>query len=67
MLVLNPDAVKNHRLSRAWTQQRLAAQADLTVMTVSRIERGLTQPKVSTILRLADALGVEPSSISAVA
>lgn len=40
------------------SQQRLAAKADLSLRTLSRIEADETQPNLATVYRLASALGV---------
>ena len=42
------------------TQQDLAALAQLTITTVSRIENGKTQARPTTIRALARALEMEP-------
>lgn len=45
------------------TQQELAERTGLTEATISRIENGLNQPRISTVRRLADALGVQPEEL----
>jgi len=40
------------------TQQQLAVSAGLSIGTVSSIERGETDPKLSTLFRIARGLGV---------
>jgi transcriptional regulator with XRE-family HTH domain len=45
------------------TQEELAAQADLGKNTVNRIERNLTEPHMSTLRKIAQALGVEPHEL----
>lgn len=45
------------------TQQELAEKAGMTEATISRIENGLHEPRISTVRRLADALGVLPEEL----
>ena len=52
------------REARFMTQGELAAKAGLTNATVSRLERGRRRPRLSTIRRLAEALGVPPSALA---
>lgn len=40
------------------TQEKLAAASGVCRVTIARIERGSTSPKVETFRRLANALGV---------
>lgn len=42
------------------TQAELAQRSGLTEATISRIENGVHQPRISTVRRLAVALGIEP-------
>jgi transcriptional regulator with XRE-family HTH domain len=52
--------LKALREAAAWTQQDLASRAYISISMVSQIERGIkTDPRVSTILALADALAVD--------
>lgn len=45
------------------TQRELARRAGVVSDTVSRLERGLTVPETSSLLRIAHALGVSPSTL----
>lgn len=49
--------VRAARQAKGWTHSRLAQEASLTAGTLSRIERGLSDPHLSTIARLSLALG----------
>lgn len=49
----------NVRRQQFLSQQSLAQRADLSVATVSRLERGLGTPRPSTIRKLAEALQVD--------
>ena len=54
------ERLKYLRVRRALTQEELAAKAGIGKNTVNRIERNLTEPHMSTLRSLAQALGVEP-------
>jgi transcriptional regulator with XRE-family HTH domain len=45
------------------TQYQLAVKAGVAPATVSSIERGKHQARLTVIRRLSDALGVEPSTV----
>lgn len=51
------------REKRFLTQQELAGRARVAKVTIARIESGATVPTFSTIKRLAEALGVDPSEL----
>ena len=57
------DNVKRERLKVAIRQDELARMAGITPTTLSRIERNESEPHVSTIRRLAKALGVPPATL----
>jgi transcriptional regulator with XRE-family HTH domain len=46
------------RKAKGWSQQDLGVRAGIHAITVSEIERGATDPKQSTLERLAQALDV---------
>ena len=46
------------RKAKGWSQQDLGVRAGIHAITVSEIERGATDPKQSTLEKLARALGV---------
>jgi len=48
------------RKSRGFTQERLASESSLDRVAIANIETGKRRPTVTTIFRLAAALGVEP-------
>lgn len=54
--------LRSLRESRGWTQQQLAAAADLHQSTVSRLEDGTQRPSLLTAEALARALG--PDSLA---
>ncbi|WP_368233485.1 helix-turn-helix domain-containing protein [Anaerotruncus rubiinfantis] len=51
------------RQLKGWTQEDLAHYADLTVSSISKIERGKSNPTLRTLDRIADALGVETDEL----
>ncbi len=57
------DKISQLRRERKWTQSELAERAGITQNQVSRIEKGKTRPRGSTIQGLADALGVDPEDL----
>jgi len=56
-------SVREQRVKRFMTQEQLARTADISLRQVVRIERNEVEPRFSTILKLAEALGVEPSEL----
>ncbi len=54
------DRLKDLRIERALTQRELADKAGIGVNTVNRIELNETEPHMTTIRKLAQALGVKP-------
>ena len=55
--------VRASREARGWSQELLAAKANLNRTYVGEIERGATSPSLITLLKLAEALGVKPSGL----
>ena len=52
------------RLERGWSQHTLADRADMQPKHVSRLETGeRADPRLSTLRRLAEALGCEPGRL----
>ncbi len=51
------------RLARFLTQAELADLAGTTEATVNRLENGLQRPRISTVRKLAHALGVAPEEL----
>jgi quercetin dioxygenase-like cupin family protein/DNA-binding XRE family transcriptional regulator len=50
--------VRQERLARSWTLDRLAEAAGVSRRVVVNVEQGATNPSVGTLLRMSDALGV---------
>jgi transcriptional regulator with XRE-family HTH domain len=55
--------LKDLRIRVALTQEELAAKAGIGKNTVNRVERNITEPHMSTLRKLAEALGVEPHEL----
>ena len=55
--------LREWRERRLLTQAELAAKVGVTAGTVNRIERGVHRPRLSTIRKLAEALGVTPDEL----
>lgn len=55
--------VRAARKARGWTQEELAHQTGLTSVQVSRIERGRREIRVTTLLKLMDALDVSADDL----
>ena len=55
--------VREERVRRFMTQERLADVAGISPRQLTRIERNEVEPRFSTILKLAEALGVDPSEL----
>lgn len=56
-------AVQKRRQELELSQVQLAEKAALSPSYVSRIERGITTPALDTLLAIADALRIKPSSL----
>ncbi len=60
---LRLDRLRYERRRRFLTQEELAETTGLTPSTISRIEAGIQEPRLSTVKRLAAALGMEPADL----
>jgi transcriptional regulator with XRE-family HTH domain len=58
-----PSPLRLRRLSLGLTQAELAEAAGLSREQVARLEVGESEPRLSTIKRLAGALGCDPALI----
>ena len=56
-------AVRERRKARGWTQERLAEAAGVSALQVGFCERGDNVPKLTLILRIAQALRVRPGEL----
>jgi transcriptional regulator with XRE-family HTH domain len=57
------ELIRLLRRRKGWTQRELAQRAGVTQTTIVRLERGDTEPVISTIRKVAEALGVPPAEI----
>ena len=55
--------MREQRLSRELSQEELALAADVDRTFVSQMERGIRQPTITTLIKLAGALGIQPSTL----
>jgi transcriptional regulator with XRE-family HTH domain len=55
--------LKKIRLEKKLSQRALAAEADMEHKHIQRIEAGEINPTMTTIVILADALGVDPGDL----
>lgn len=62
MPLLKKDRVKQLREAKGWSQETLSTKAITSLKTISSIENG-APARISTIGKLAKALGVEPSAL----
>ena len=57
------QSLKAERVKRFMTQAQLAKAAGISQKTLVNIETNKVEPHFSTILKLADALGIDPSKL----
>ena len=55
--------VRHHRETRGLTQEKLAERASLDPTYISGIERGLRNPGIKNVARLAKALGLSTAEL----
>lgn len=57
--------VQRLRLARGWSQEELADEAEVHRTYVSGVERGVRNPTIVILAKLAKALGVPPGDLLA--
>jgi transcriptional regulator with XRE-family HTH domain len=57
------ENLKRLRTLNALTQAQLAERTGITTAALARIERDENEPRMTTLRKLADALGVEPREL----
>lgn len=57
------ERMRELRKREGISQDTLAREADIHPTSIGRLERGGREPKMTTILRLAHGLGVEPGEL----
>ena len=55
--------VRTARIALGWTQEELARQTGLASVQINRIERGKREVRITTLLRLMDALGTSADEL----
>lgn len=55
--------VRQARKAKGWTQEELAHESGLTPVQVSRIERGVREIRLTTLVRLLAALDISPDKL----
>jgi transcriptional regulator with XRE-family HTH domain len=55
--------VRAARIEHGWTQEDLAGRTGLAVVQISRIERGVREIRLTTLVRLLTALEMEPATL----
>lgn len=63
-LTLFGSNIRRQRLRQSLTQEQVAATADLDPTYISGIERGVRNPSILSVLRIAEALGTTVSALS---
>jgi DNA-binding XRE family transcriptional regulator len=57
------ENVRVARKARGWTQEELAEKTGLAAVQVSRIERGVREVRITTLLRLLKAFELPPEAL----
>jgi transcriptional regulator with XRE-family HTH domain len=57
-------AIRELRTEQGATQEALAHRAEVTVGHLSKIERGLANPTWTTVVSIADALGLSVAELA---
>jgi len=55
--------LRSIREERGWTLEQFAEAAQMNELQIGHIERGASDPKLSTILKLAKALKLRPEEL----
>jgi transcriptional regulator with XRE-family HTH domain len=61
--VLFGEVLFRHRSTAGISQEELALRADVDRTFVSRLERGVRQPTITTLIVIAQALGVHAADL----
>ncbi len=63
ILVLFGHNLKKRRMAKGLSLRQFAALADIDHAMIDRYERGITNPSLTTIAKLAEALEIEPAEL----
>lgn len=55
--------LREARERRLMTQPELSERSGVMIATISRIENGLQQPRIPTVRKLAEVLGIDPEEM----
>lgn len=55
--------VLKFRTAKAWSQQALAGEAELSLRYLAGVERGEENPSLATLVAIAEALAIEPARL----
>jgi transcriptional regulator with XRE-family HTH domain len=55
--------VRAARQARGWTQEELAERSGMAAVQISRVERGVREVRLTTLLRIARALQTTPGRL----
>ncbi|MEU6952052.1 helix-turn-helix transcriptional regulator [Streptomyces sp. NPDC045714] len=53
------DAIRAARIYTGYTQEEASIRAGISLDSYNRIEQGHASPKIDTLIKIADGLGVE--------
>lgn len=57
------EQLKSNRKKLGYSQEKLAEKAGINLRTVQRLEKGETEPRGDTVVRIADVLQVKPGDL----
>lgn len=57
--------LRKARMALGWTQEELASAAGLHITAISMLERAEREPRLSTVVRVASALQMDPGKLFA--
>jgi transcriptional regulator with XRE-family HTH domain len=57
------NSLKRHRKAKGYSLRQFAALADIDHAMVDRYERGITNPSLTTVAKLAEALEIDPCEL----
>ncbi|MEV6976827.1 tetratricopeptide repeat protein [Kitasatospora sp. NPDC093806] len=55
------ELLRRHRYATGWTQEELAERSGVSTHAISVLESGRRRPRLSSVARLATALGLDPA------
>ena len=57
------ENMRRHRVKHRLTQGQVAKRSGISKSEISRLERGMRNPRLDTIVRVARGIGVAPSKL----